>query len=466
MLLRLGFRGSVFAQQRMRIARGTHINCCCWTKVNVVFHCQVFFFIFFHYFSSGFSPNATSQCIPNITVSIQITLTVLYVVVFPMALLGNSLVLHVVVKRQSMRNVLNLSIVNMAIADLLITVFVMPYSVYFLFAGVEWFGGLFGLILCKMIHFSLTASIAASVITLIVITVDRFVSIVFVWKRFLNLKTSKISLVVIWVFSIAVMGLNLHVYTAEQALPGDDRYYCYPDWKRMPEDFGKFFAVATFIMLYAIPLVLMAVLYSVIANNLWRQSISQTAGSSGDANINSSKKRVIKMLVTITIAFAVCWLPLHTIHYFIYFDSEAFQCFSQYFVLLSFWLGHANSAINPVLYVVFNKTFRRAFLHALHIQKFDSVTLKSTILRHRNKGKHSFRKETIQSVLVESEHAETRTVISPASVTPNVGSFKNMYAYGKLVQPRDDSPSSNSSSDDKKASHLSLMVVMDKITSV
>ena len=263
-----------------------------------------------------------AQCKQATTVSLQITLTMLYSLIFPIALLGNSLVLHVVFKRQSMRSVLNLLIVNMAIADLLVTVFVMPYSVAYLFVGPQWFSGIFGSILCKTIHFSLTASIAASVITLIVITLDRFVSIVFVWKTCLNLRTSKVSLLIIWAVSIAIMGLHLQVYTVEQAVPGDERYFCYPDWTRMPVDFNKYFAIGMFVMLYAIPLVLMAILYSMIVHKLWRDRFAENAGSGGDANINSSKKRVVKMLVTVTVAFAVCWFPLHTIHYYIYFETE------------------------------------------------------------------------------------------------------------------------------------------------
>ena len=151
------------------------------------------------------------SCRQTMTLSMQVIMTILYALIFPIALLGNSLVLHVVFKRQSMRSVLNLLIVNMAVADLLVTIFIMPYSVASLFVGLQWFDGIFGLILCKTTHFSLTASIAASVITLIVITVDRFVTIVFVWKPCLNLRTSKISLVIIWVVSIAIMGLHLDV---------------------------------------------------------------------------------------------------------------------------------------------------------------------------------------------------------------------------------------------------------------
>ena len=397
------------------------------------------------------------------TVSSQVVFTVLYAIIFPIALLGNSLVLYVVYKRQSMRSVLNLLIVNMAIADLLVTVFIMPYSVAYLFVRAQWFSGIVGLILCKTIHFSLTASIAASVITLIIITVDRFVSIVFVWKTCLNLRTSKVSLVAIWIIAIGTMGLHLGVYTVDQAVPGDERYYCYPDWQRMPVGFNKFFAIGMFVMLYAFPVVLMAILYSMIVHKLWKGSFTGSSASSGDANINSSKRRVVKMLITVTVAFAVCWFPLHTIHYYIYFEAETFRCMPHFLLLLSFWLGHANSALNPVLYVIFNNTFRRAFLQALHIESYTSV---NSFARKRSDRQFATTQTHAMSSFRNGNNNEENIPSSPPP--SNSRSQGEMYAYGKLVQPKENSrsKSSNSSSDGGKTKRRSIMIILDKMTTV
>ena len=398
----------------------------------------------------------------QVTVSLQVTLTVLYAIIFPIALLGNSLVLYVVFKRQSMRSVLNLLIVNMAIADLLVTVLIMPYSVSYLFVGLQWFGGIFGLILCKTVHFSLTASIAGSVITLIVITVDRFVSIVFVWKRCLNLRTSKVALVVIWVFSVAFMGLHLEVYTVSQA---DDKFYCYPDWRRMPIDFNKYFAVAIFVVLYATPLLLMGILYSFIAHKLRKESLAESSGSGGDANINKSKKRVIKMLITVTVAFAVCWFPMHVLHYYIYFDYDTYKCMSPLVVMLFFWLGHANSAINPILYVVFNKTFRRAFLHSLHIESFQIIYLRSSSRRSSIRRPSTAVTSTKEN---PQQNGNNISGIHPSPDVPNTRSQKKRYGYGKLRHQSENSKSKSSDSvcDDVKLDRHSIIIVADRMTTV
>lgn len=169
------------------------------------------------------------------------------------------------------------------------------------------------------------------------------------------------------------------------------------------------------------------------------------------------------MLVTVTLAFAVCWFPLHTIHYYIYFETETFKCMSPYLILLSFWLGHANSALNPVLYVIFNKTFRRAFLQALHIESYTSV---NSIVRKRSDRRFSTTQTHVKSSFRNGNNNEENI---PSSPPPSNGrSQKEMYAYGKLVQPKENSrsKSSNSSSDGGKTKRHSIMIIMDKMTTV
>ena len=230
----------------------------------------------------------------------------------------------------------------------------------------------------------------------------------------------------------------------------------------MPVDFNKYFAIGMFVMLYAIPLVLMAILYSMIVHKLWRDRFAENAGSGGDANINSSKKRVVKMLVTVTVAFAVCWFPLHAIHYYIYFEMESFKCMSKYVILLSFWLGHANSAINPVLYVIFNKTFRKAFLQALHIETFNSVNLKSVTRRPSNKG--PLTGQTNVKSISENGINNNKPL---SSLPPGNGKVRSQnITYHQSENSKSMSPDHYSIIGDGKKVQICIMIVADRITRV
>lgn len=65
----------------------------------------------------------------TITEPLTIVLLVLYIPVFLLALSGNSLIISVIIKFKKMRRVKNFFLVNLAVADLCITLLCMPLSV-------------------------------------------------------------------------------------------------------------------------------------------------------------------------------------------------------------------------------------------------------------------------------------------------------------------------------------------------
>ncbi|XP_025992087.2 LOW QUALITY PROTEIN: alpha-2B adrenergic receptor [Solenopsis invicta] len=75
------------------------------------------------------------------------------------------------------------------------------------------------------------------------------------------------------------------------------------------------------------------------------------------------EKRATMILGFIMGSFIACWLPF----FVLYIVKPLFPDFdipSQAFVI-AFWLGYTNSALNPFIYTVFNKDFRRAFRRIL-----------------------------------------------------------------------------------------------------
>ncbi|XP_076174092.1 alpha2-adrenergic-like octopamine receptor isoform X2 [Ptiloglossa arizonensis] len=75
------------------------------------------------------------------------------------------------------------------------------------------------------------------------------------------------------------------------------------------------------------------------------------------------EKRATLILGFIMGSFIVCWLPFFVLYILkpLFPDVEIP---TQAFVI-AFWLGYMNSALNPFIYTVFNKDFRRAFRRIL-----------------------------------------------------------------------------------------------------
>lgn len=71
------------------------------------------------------------------------------------------------------------------------------------------------------------------------------------------------------------------------------------------------------------------------------------------------ERRAARTLGIIMGVFVVCWLPFFVLYVVIPFCSSC--CLSNKFINFITWLGYVNSALNPLIYTIFNMDFRRAF---------------------------------------------------------------------------------------------------------
>ena len=138
-------------------------------------------------------------------------LTFAYITIFVISLLGNSVGLQVVVSaKTSSKRITYLLFKNLAVADLILTLTVMPYSVLLMYFD-RWSGGLMGAITCKLFCYAILVSIAASVITLTIISIDRFFAIYYPLKLTLFHKHKTITMI-IWSVSLLAGSLVRHTY--------------------------------------------------------------------------------------------------------------------------------------------------------------------------------------------------------------------------------------------------------------
>ena len=261
-----------------------------------------------------------------------------------------------------MRTVTNYLIVNMAVADLLITAFCMPVTIKLIVAGqTDWPNGMFSEILCKIIPFTHSISIASSVLSLTAIAVDRFLAIMYPLKRYVTFQVSYGIMVAVWIVGIAV---NSPVLYAHKVIMYMGEWYCVEIWTpAFTEEASKHFTIVLFTVFYLAPLLTMAVLYSFVVHKLWMRKVPGNPSLANQLRAQKSKKKVLKMLMTVVVLFALCWLPVY-INQFIYFFAagENFPCGPMgVFSFLGYFFGHANSMINPIIYVIFNADFRKEF---------------------------------------------------------------------------------------------------------
>ena len=298
----------------------------------------------------------------------KVGFTFAYLTIFLISLFGNSVGLQVVVSAKApSKRITYLLIKNLAVADLILTLTVMPNSVWFMyFDHNRWFGGTIGTITCKLFFYAILVSIAASVITLTIISIDRFFVIYYPLKLTLFHKHKTITMI-IWSVSLLAGSPYLLLYQVEKFR---DHYVCLRDWpwsKNIIETYlvMRAFHIFGFIVLYALPLLITAVVNCLVARRVWFHKSPRNASSNRAST--AARRKVIRMLAIVVVGFALCWLPCHINHYFMSFQPAVWEKIPIAVQTFNFWLGHANSAVNPLFYILLYRRFRKAFLDALTV---------------------------------------------------------------------------------------------------
>lgn len=158
------------------------------------------------------------------------------------------------------------------------------------------------------------------------------------------------------------------------------------DEAKAPRDY----TIALFFLLYALPLTVIASLYSVIMMKLWRRQAPGQELSSNQENKDKTNRKVLKMLVTVVIVFALSWLPLYVRMFVMFAESVRYICGLPYAMdFVTLYLGHANSAVNPYIYVIFNENYRRGFRTALSRRQRGSSRISESTRRTRSSRLHA-----------------------------------------------------------------------------
>ena len=153
-----------------------------------------------------------------------------------------------------------------------------------------------------------------------------------------------------------------NVHQCMQVWPWED-----PNDKTFKETYRvlKIFHSTVFVLLYALPLSITIVISFLICRKMWFRVIPGNPSDSNRAAAEKSKRKVVRLLVVIVAVFALCWFPIYVNHYFWFVRPDQKHKLPLEVGFFFTWLGHANSAINPCLYILMNENFRRELASTL-----------------------------------------------------------------------------------------------------
>ncbi|XP_043273113.1 tachykinin-like peptides receptor 86C isoform X2 [Venturia canescens] len=261
-----------------------------------------------------------------------------------------------------MRTVTNYLLVNLSVADLMMSLLNCIFNFIFMLDS-NW---PFGVAYCTVNNFVANVTVASSVFTLVVISFDRYMAIMRPLKHHMSRRRTIIALISIWLAS-ALLAMPCLLYSTTKTRKysnGKSRIICYllwPDGDYLNSKTEYIYNLVFLGVTYLIPMAVMAVCYTLMGRKLWG---SKSIGEHTEYQKESmkSKRKVVKMFIIVVTIFAVCWLPYHGFFIFLYHHQRFTRTTYVQHVYLSFyWLAMSNAMVNPIIYYWMNTRFRVYF---------------------------------------------------------------------------------------------------------
>lgn len=174
-------------------------------------------------------------------------------------------------------------------------------------------------------------------------------------------KKAKIVIAGIWAVSFALMTPRLALYNTIVLMGVSDEYvYCsrISVLRAVPQRDSVIMLVTT----YLLPLLALAFCHIQIGQHLWKNRRPGPESQEVSLLALRERRRVAKIVIALTVAFGVLWLPTHVMN--IYEDFRDVTLFdNRQALVLAFSFG-AN-AVNPLIYCLLSRHFRKHFRRAL-----------------------------------------------------------------------------------------------------
>ncbi|XP_065108371.1 C-X-C chemokine receptor type 2-like isoform X3 [Paramisgurnus dabryanus] len=290
--------------------------------------------------------------------AVNISFCIIYVIIFLVAVPGNLLVGCVIGSNRRSLSSSDVYLFNLMLADTLLAL-ILPFSAVSVVHG--W---VFGDFTCKLVSLVKEINFYTSILFLVCISVDRYMVIVRAMEsqNARQRQCSCVACAVVWFFG-GVLSLP-SLYNEAYFSQIDEQTVCA---ERFKVDSADEWRLATRIMRhllgFILPLVVMLTCYSVTVARLLRMRGFQN-------------HRAMKVIVTVVVAFLLCWTPFHVttmVDTLLRAKAVQFTCSMwtsmDVAVFATQNLGLVHCCVNPVLYALMGEKFRRQFMQLLQRQQ-------------------------------------------------------------------------------------------------
>ncbi|XP_078660217.1 prokineticin receptor 2-like [Branchiostoma floridae x Branchiostoma belcheri] len=284
----------------------------------------------------------------------EIAIGVLYSLIMLVCGVGNFLLLLAFLLYKETRTTTNMLIGNLALSDLLVSLLCLPYNMdYHVVHRGAW---RHSTALCAVVNYFTSVSHYVSTHALLAIGIDRYLVVQ-------NARTSRFNSgwtsVVIWVMAL-VLALPGAIFSRTVPYQHRDSVFCGVLWPVSLQHVYKGFHVFLVVGEFAVPAVIMSVVYSFVVCKVWRRQLPGQHNAS-HARVQSRSRRKSVRLFALFIMFVLCWTPYHIYSilrdFYIGVLAKISTSLNLFYMVQA--IAMSNSLMNTLVYVVFNDNITR-----------------------------------------------------------------------------------------------------------
>nr|XP_046229906.1 trace amine-associated receptor 1-like [Scatophagus argus] len=261
---------------------------------------------------------------------------------------GNLLVIMSISYFKQLQTPTNYLILSLAVADLLVGIFILPYSTILSVSSC------FNLqdVLCQLRGSSDMFLCTSSILNLCFISVDRYYAVCqpLRYKTKINVRVIVIMILVSWTVSALVgIGITIRGLKQEQS---NGRCILFQNTS---------FVIPGTVFAFYLPALIMFTIYLKVFMVAQRQARSiqnrTCQGTKSGATVSKMERKATKTLAIVMGIFLICWTPFFLC---ITFNPLSNGAIPLPLIEIFKWLGWSNSMLNPLIYAFFYSWFRLA----------------------------------------------------------------------------------------------------------
>ncbi|XP_078415244.1 relaxin-3 receptor 1 [Cetorhinus maximus] len=295
--------------------------------------------------------------IGDASAAVRITISIVYTVVCALGLVSNVLVLYLMKSSEGWKkSSINLFVTSLAVTDFQ---FVLTLPFWAVDTALD-FSWPFGKVMCKIVSSVTVMNMYASVFFLTAMSIARYWSVASAFKprrKFAGCSAKWMS-ILIWISAI-LASIPHAIFSTTSTFSNEELCLLrFPDQHGSVQLWLGLYQIQKLLLGFLIPLVLITVCYLLLLRYVTNKNVSSSS---------SRRSKVTKSVTIVVLSFFLCWLPNQALTFWgvlvkldvVHFSYEYYITHSYIFPI-TVCLAHTNSCLNPILYCLMRREFRKA----------------------------------------------------------------------------------------------------------